>query len=112
MHAPLNWDKLDVHKYRIEEKAVTALLAGQTLTGKARKEIMAEAIHLVKAARRSSRRKGVVEGFLQEFSLGTREGLALMCLAEALLRTPDAETRDWLIAEKIGSADWASHLGR
>ena len=54
----------------------------------------------------------MVEGFLQEFSLGTREGLALMCLAEALLRTPDEETRDKLIAEKIGSADWASHLGQ
>jgi RHH-type proline utilization regulon transcriptional repressor/proline dehydrogenase/delta 1-pyrroline-5-carboxylate dehydrogenase len=54
----------------------------------------------------------VVESFLQEFSLGTREGLALMCLAEALLRTPDEDTRDRLIAEKIGSADWSSHLGQ
>ena len=54
----------------------------------------------------------MVESFLQEFSLGTREGLALMCLAEALLRTPDDETRDRLIAEKIGSADWASHAGQ
>jgi RHH-type proline utilization regulon transcriptional repressor/proline dehydrogenase/delta 1-pyrroline-5-carboxylate dehydrogenase len=53
----------------------------------------------------------VVESFLQEFSLSTREGLALMCLAEALLRTPDEETRDKLIAEKIASADWASHAG-
>src|SRR6202007_2324223 len=47
-----------------------------------------------------------------EFSLSTPEGLALMCLAEALLRTPDEATRDRLIAEKIASADWASHLGR
>ncbi|MDT9091594.1 hypothetical protein RSW97_26795, partial [Escherichia coli] len=39
-------------------------------------------------------------------------GLALMCLAEALLRTPDEDTRDRLIAEKIGSADWSSHLGQ
>jgi RHH-type proline utilization regulon transcriptional repressor/proline dehydrogenase/delta 1-pyrroline-5-carboxylate dehydrogenase len=54
----------------------------------------------------------VVESFLQEFSLGTREGLALMCLAEALLRIPDQATRDALIAEKIGSADWAAHLGQ
>ncbi len=53
-----------------------------------------------------------MESFLQEFSLSTREGLALMCLAEALLRTPDEETRDRLIAEKIASADWASHMGR
>ncbi|MDB5441634.1 MAG: putA, partial [Phenylobacterium sp.] len=63
-------------------------------------------------ARRSARKQGVVESFLQEFSLSTREGLALMCLAEALLRTPDEETRDRLIAEKIASADWASHAGQ
>jgi RHH-type transcriptional regulator, proline utilization regulon repressor / proline dehydrogenase / delta 1-pyrroline-5-carboxylate dehydrogenase len=74
--------------------------------------VQREAEDLVRAARRSARRQGVVESFLQEFSLGTREGLALMCLAEALLRTPDAETRDRLIAEKIGGADWASHLGQ
>ena len=70
-----------------------------------------EAEALVRAARRSANRQGVVESFLQEFSLSTREGLALMCLAEALLRTPDEETRDRLIAEKIASADWASHAG-
>jgi RHH-type proline utilization regulon transcriptional repressor/proline dehydrogenase/delta 1-pyrroline-5-carboxylate dehydrogenase len=71
-----------------------------------------EAEALVVAARRSAQKQGVVESFLQEFSLGTREGLVLMSLAEALLRTPDAETRDALIAEKISSADWASHLGQ
>ena len=59
-----------------------------------------------------ARRQGVVEGFLQEFGLSTPEGLALMCLAEALLRTPDEATRDALIAEKIGSADWSAHVGR
>src|ERR1700761_1752271 len=77
-----------------------------------RQVVMDEAEALVRTARRSARRQGVVEGFLQEFSLGTREGLALMCLAEALLRTPDEATRDALIAEKIGPADWASHLGQ
>ena len=54
----------------------------------------------------------MVESFLQEFSLTTPEGLALMGLAEALLRTPDASTQDRLIAEKISAADWASHLGQ
>src|SRR5690606_35813950 len=49
---------------------------------------------------------------VQTCALPICEGLALMCLAEALLRTPDADTRDRLIAEKIGSADWASHLGQ
>jgi RHH-type proline utilization regulon transcriptional repressor/proline dehydrogenase/delta 1-pyrroline-5-carboxylate dehydrogenase len=71
-----------------------------------------DAIALVRSARASARKQGLVEGFLKEFSLGTREGLALMCLAEALLRTPDAETRDALISERIGSADWESHLGQ
>ena len=106
------WDSLDDIKYRDEAAAVADLLARRPLASRERTEIPAEAVGLVRAARASPRRQGVVEGFLQEFSLGTREGLALMCLAEALLRTPDAETRDRLIAEKIGSADWASHLGQ
>src|SRR5690606_13130697 len=74
--------------------------------------VVAGAVGLVELARRSNERQGVVESFLQEFSLGTREGLALMCMAEALLRIPDEDTRDELIAEKIKSADWAKHLGQ
>ena len=50
---------------------------------------------------RPKRRKGVMESFLEEFGLSNPEGLALMCLAEALLRVPDEETADKLIAEKI-----------
>ncbi len=108
----LDWDALDAIKYRDEAEAVAALLAAQPLDQGQRQAIAADAIALVKAARASAQRQGVVESFLQEFSLATQEGLALMCLAEALLRTPDAETRDRLIAEKIGSADWASHFGQ
>ena len=108
----LDWDSLDAWKYRDEAEAVADLLARRPLSGDDRAAVRAEAEALVRGARRKARRQGVVEGFLQEFSLGTREGLALMCLAEALLRTPDEETRDKLIAEKIGPADWASHLGR
>ena len=52
-----------------------------------------------------------VEGLIQEYSLSTDEGIALMCLAEALLRIPDAPTRDALIRDKISGADWAAHLG-
>ena len=108
----MDWDTLDTGKFRPEAEAVAALLATPPLTGEERAAVTAEAEALVRTARRSARRQGVVEGFLQEFSLGTREGLALMCLAEALLRTPDDATRDALIAEKIGPADWAGHLGR
>ncbi|MDG2520785.1 bifunctional proline dehydrogenase/L-glutamate gamma-semialdehyde dehydrogenase PutA [Caulobacter segnis] len=105
-------DSLDSHKYRDEAEVLAALLAKPPLTPEERAGARAEAEGLVRTARRIARRHGVVESFLQEFSLSTPEGLALMCLAEALLRTPDEETKDRLIAEKIGSADWASHFGK
>ena len=107
-----NWDTLDHGKFRDEPQALAANLAALPLDAATRVAVVDEAVALVEHARRSQKKQGVVESFLQEFSLGTREGLALMCLAEALLRTPDENTRDRLIAEKIGSADWASHLGQ
>lgn len=61
---------------------------------------------------RASGRAGLVQGLLQEFALSSQEGVALMCLAEALLRIPDAATRDALIRDKIGDGDWQSHLGQ
>ncbi|MGE4800045.1 trifunctional transcriptional regulator/proline dehydrogenase/L-glutamate gamma-semialdehyde dehydrogenase [Yersinia hibernica] len=57
-------------------------------------------------------RTGIVQGLLQEFSLSSQEGVALMCLAEALLRIPDKPTRDALIRDKISNGNWHSHLGR
>jgi RHH-type proline utilization regulon transcriptional repressor/proline dehydrogenase/delta 1-pyrroline-5-carboxylate dehydrogenase len=108
---PTRWDALDDLKYQDEAEAVHELLVAQPLSPVERATIVADAIRMVEAARDATKKQGVVESFLQEFSLGTREGLALMCLAEALLRTPDADTRDRLIAEKIGNADWGSHLG-
>jgi RHH-type transcriptional regulator, proline utilization regulon repressor / proline dehydrogenase / delta 1-pyrroline-5-carboxylate dehydrogenase len=56
-------------------------------------------------------RAGLVQGLLREFALSSQEGVALMCLAEALLRIPDDATRDALIRDKIGSGDWQSHVG-
>ncbi len=108
----IDWDRLDDLKFVDEGESVRALLAQIPLDQPSRARVVADALQLVEVARTSSHRQGVVESFLQEFSLGTREGLALMCLAEALLRTPDDATRDLLIAEKIGSADWARHLGQ
>ena len=106
------WDTLDQGKFADETTVVRGLLDRTPLDGAERAGVLASATDLVERARRSVKKQGVVESFLQEFSLGTREGLALMCLAEALLRTPDEDTRDRLIAEKIGAADWASHLGQ
>ena len=107
-----NWDTLDHGKFADETRTVQGLLSRSPLDAAQRAAVIDEAVALVEHARRSQKKQGVVESFLQEFSLGTREGLALMCLAEALLRTPDEDTRDRLIAEKIGSADWTSHIGQ
>ena len=57
-------------------------------------------------------RAGLVQGLLREFALSSQEGVALMCLAEALLRIPDAATRDALIRDKIGHGDWQAHIGQ
>ncbi len=57
-------------------------------------------------------RAGIVQGLLQEFALSSQEGVALMCLAEALLRIPDDPTRDALIRDKIAQGNWEQHLGQ
>ena len=57
-------------------------------------------------------RAGRVQSLMQEYALSSEEGVALMCLAEALLRIPDAATRDALIRDKIGHGDWQQHLGQ
>jgi RHH-type proline utilization regulon transcriptional repressor/proline dehydrogenase/delta 1-pyrroline-5-carboxylate dehydrogenase len=63
-------------------------------------------------ALRGKRRGSGVEALVQEFSLSSQEGVALMCLAEALLRIPDTATRDALIRDKIGGGDWRAHVGQ
>lgn len=108
----MSFDHLDDLKFVDEHTALTAALAAAPLDLNERGIVRQEAEALVRAARRRAGHQGVVESFLQEFSLSTPEGLALMCLAEALLRTPDEQTRDQLIAEKVASADWARHVGR
>ncbi len=61
---------------------------------------------------RAQRKRGGLDAFLHQYALSTEEGVVLMCLAEALLRVPDAETADKLIKDKIGSAHWDKHLGQ
>jgi len=63
-------------------------------------------------ALRADRDTGGVESLMQEYALSSNEGIALMCLAEALLRIPDADTRDALIRDKIAGGDWSSHVGQ
>ena len=77
-----------------------------TLPAEARDRIAATARRLVEAVRRERLGKGGIDAFLHEYALSSPEGVALMCLAEALLRIPDAETVDRLIRDKIADADW------
>lgn len=70
------------------------------------------ATELARALRERQRKQGGVAALMAEFSLSSREGVALMCLAEALLRIPDAATRDALIRDKLARGQWREHLGR
>ncbi|HHX91535.1 MAG TPA: bifunctional proline dehydrogenase/L-glutamate gamma-semialdehyde dehydrogenase PutA [Paracoccus sp.] len=94
-----------------DEGAVVArLIAGADLDAADRARIVARGADLVRAIRASAR-PGLMEVFLAEYGLSTDEGVALMCLAEALLRVPDAPTMDALIEDKIVPSDWGRHLG-
>ena len=95
-----------------EAEVLAPLLAAATPAPEIAGRIEARAKSLVRAARASYRPGADVSGFLREFGLGTAEGVALLCLAEALLRIPDAATADRLIEERIGGPDWEAHLGR
>lgn len=81
--------------------------AGQT----ARTKIQGTAATLVRAVRKKSAKEGGIDAFLQQYDLSSEEGVLLMCIAEALLRIPDADTADRLIADKITSAQWQDHIG-
>jgi len=76
-----------------------------------RQKIQETAAQLVAAVRKNSRTDSGIEAFLQQYDLSSAEGVLLMCIAEALLRIPDADTADRLIADKITSAEWKNHLG-
>ena len=78
----------------------------------ARYRIFDLAQKLVLAVRRERTKASGVDALMQEFSLSSDEGVALMCMAEALLRIPDTATADRLIADKIGRGDWRRHLGK
>ena len=95
---------------RPEEACLPPLLAGAALPEPAARTARDLARRLVEALRAKGGRGGV-EALMQEFSLSSQEGVALMCLAEALLRIPDAATRDALIRDKVGARDWRSHVG-
>lgn len=100
------------HTHADEAHCVEQLLASSSLSPQQRDEIVAHGRELVGGCRDDADKAGTLDVFMQEFSLSSREGVALMCLAESLLRVPDADTADDLIAEKVLSGDWQKHLGQ
>jgi len=102
---------LDHATYEDEAVTLGRLIAEAALSDTDRKAAAARGAALVEAVRHD-RRPGLMEVFLAEYGLSTREGVALMCLAEALLRVPDAATMDALIEDKIAPSDWGHHMGQ
>lgn len=93
-----------------EAEALARLIKTADLSESDRSAISKRAVELVHAVRASTDPR-LMEVFLKAYGLSTREGVALMCLAEALLRVPDAETMDELIRDKIAPHDWSAHSG-
>ena len=98
--------------YRLDEKtAVDQLVATLDFTPEQEQRITDNAIKLIKNLRKDKQNQHGADALMEEFSLSSEEGVALMCLAEALLRIPDDETRDDLIHEKLQAGNWKSHIG-
>ncbi|HVM83930.1 MAG TPA: bifunctional proline dehydrogenase/L-glutamate gamma-semialdehyde dehydrogenase, partial [Candidatus Binatia bacterium] len=98
--------------YRADESAVVDnLLIGADLPAEVQDRIAARARKLVEAVRANRVGGGGIDAFMHAYELSSKEGVVLMCLAEALLRIPDAETANQLIKDKLREADFGQHLG-
>ena len=98
--------------YLADEQELVRQLAAEADPGASgRAKIMKTAEQLVRAVRKNTKNDGGIEAFLQQYDLSSDEGVLLMCIAEALLRIPDADTADRLIADKITAAKWQDHIG-
>jgi RHH-type proline utilization regulon transcriptional repressor/proline dehydrogenase/delta 1-pyrroline-5-carboxylate dehydrogenase len=99
-------------RYLADEQTLVRQLAKTVDSETAmRDRIRATAELLVRDVRENAAADGGLDAFLQQYDLSSEEGVLLMCIAEALLRIPDADTADELIADKITSARWQDHLG-
>ena len=98
--------------YRIDEaQAMGSILPRAEIPLTTRTRAWERARQMVLHIRQAQQGHGGVDALLNEFSLSTAEGIALMCLAEALLRIPDTKTQDDLIRDKLAQGEWAPHLG-
>ncbi|WP_180078436.1 trifunctional transcriptional regulator/proline dehydrogenase/L-glutamate gamma-semialdehyde dehydrogenase [Acinetobacter sp. YH12251] len=100
---------------RAETECIENLLAHSEIPSPISDQIQQLAFdlaHSLRERKSGTGKAGIVQGLLQEFSLSSQEGIALMCLAEALLRIPDKATRDLLIKDKINQGNWKDHVGQ
>jgi RHH-type proline utilization regulon transcriptional repressor/proline dehydrogenase/delta 1-pyrroline-5-carboxylate dehydrogenase len=104
-------DEIAQHHLMDETRLVGGLIERAVFTEDERRRAAEIARNLVERARAESANHAGVDAFMREYGLSSEEGVILMCLAEALLRIPDAETADKFIAEKIAGGKWERHLG-
>ena len=95
-----------------ELTSITTLIEKAALTDTQVEKVRTLAMRLVEQVRSERKKTTGIDSFLTEYALSSNEGVALMCLAEALLRVPDNATVNSLIKDKLASADWASHSGQ
>jgi len=100
-----------INHLRDERDVLKNLMEASPLSPALRAAARNNAVDLVRNIRADSRPK-LMEAFLAEYGLSTKEGVALICLAEALLRVPDSETIDALIEDKVAPSSWGKHLGQ
>ena len=104
-------DEMRAHNLADEAENIRRLIAQANMSQDLCKRASQRAADLVRTIR-STTSPTMMENFLAQYGLSTKEGVALMCLAEALLRVPDAETIDALISDKIAPSQWGQHLGQ
>ena len=106
------WDAIAVAGARGERESIAAHLAAPPFGDRARRRALDNARAIVAGCRGRTAERSLLDLFLQEFGLSNEEGIALLCISEALLRIPDDDTAEALIAEKIASANWVDHVGQ
>jgi RHH-type proline utilization regulon transcriptional repressor/proline dehydrogenase/delta 1-pyrroline-5-carboxylate dehydrogenase len=102
---------LDQYKCMDEKQAVEALLETLNYPQNMKASIRTEAEDLVQFVRKENKKASLLNKFIQEYDLSSAEGLALMTLAEALLRVPDDFTANALITDRLSTAEWNKHVG-
>jgi len=105
-------ERMRAHYLRDEGEALAELLPAARLAPESAAAVDARARALVERVRAKQQAHAGMQSFLREYDLSSQEGVLLMCVAEALLRIPDAATADKLIRDKLSQGDWERHVGR